>query len=145
MTRQKEHNFRIIFTGFGYRQPGKSRGRIKALCLRQFSDYCGNLLRPTAAAALRQPQCTWPQCTWPQCTLRRPQCTWPQCTLRPICRRNAAIHAIVHCVTLRGLRCYVDCVVTWIALLIYGAMQVARSAWRKQSAIMRPHYVLGLC
>ena len=33
----------------------------------------------------------------------------------------------------RGLR-YVDCV-TWIALLIYGAMQVAL---RKQSAFMRP-------
>ena len=39
----------------------KNRGRIKALCLRQIYDWCGDLLRRGAAAAL--------------CTLRPPQCT----------------------------------------------------------------------
>ena len=32
----------------------------------------------------------------------------------------------------------VDCVVTWIALLLYGAMQVVVGKRRKQSAFMRP-------
>ena len=64
-------------------------GRIKPLCLRHFYDYSGDLLRPTAAAALRQPQCTLPQF---------------------ICRRNAAMH-----VTQCTWRKNVDCVVTWIA------------------------------
>ena len=72
----KSYSCPVFFKYFNHLKAGlsitrlwcKEWGRILALCLRQFSDWCGDLLRPVAvppaqfgqfaSAALRRPQCT---------------------------------------------------------------------------------------